>query len=127
MCAALMLAYSGIALHAPRELLCCGLETVIVENILCQYRSSSQVGAQNALCSSCQFRASSGPPLNRSLLRQSTCLERSPLSKSLEPRLSHLSLSPFSYPSVIAVLCVRGGLSEMLEILSPKRFASPLF
>ncbi|XP_064361253.1 maestro heat-like repeat-containing protein family member 2B [Dromaius novaehollandiae] len=42
MCAALMLAYSRIALHAPRELLCSRVEMVIVENILCQYRSSSQ-------------------------------------------------------------------------------------
>ncbi|XP_068790031.1 maestro heat-like repeat-containing protein family member 2B [Struthio camelus] len=42
MCAPLMLAYSQIALHAPKQLLCSRVETVIVENILCQYRSSSQ-------------------------------------------------------------------------------------
>ncbi|XP_068788301.1 maestro heat-like repeat-containing protein family member 2B [Struthio camelus] len=41
-CAAVMLAFSRIALHAPKRLLCSRVETVIVENILCQYRSSSQ-------------------------------------------------------------------------------------
>ncbi|XP_067145724.1 maestro heat-like repeat-containing protein family member 2B [Apteryx mantelli] len=42
MCAPLMLAYSQIALHAPKHLLCSRVETVIVENILRQYRSSPQ-------------------------------------------------------------------------------------